>query len=584
MLKFQYFAQIGDIEPVETESLSDVFNPWKNKCWQGGEGFRGNTIKQLCDATAAILSPLPLTEEKLDLLCANATQKWKRDIISLSQTRPDLLRWVWIAAPYMYMWEDDDSGVASRIVHEYNQGYERLPVGANFVTELERRGAAWNQTLNLASFSFSGTGGVFSTLKKFLSNHSNTFQYDGTYKAPSTIANMPQEDFDSFNLETRNYYVQVVLSDRGRRNALRTKLNHTADATKYLGNRKETTKTRNGTKVPKEYEPVLYGVELEISTACDTAELIDAQKEIFFICKSDASVSGAFSNNVELVTVPQDLRRHRLHWAKFMGAFFDEKTKSYPKFDTSNRTTNGQHVHVDRKAFLDEDHLQRFCYFIVDPMNVDFTTTVAERSAAHLSTYAQIPSFAGNLTPQKIFASVLSRLEDLGKYSAVNLTKKPTIEVRIFKGLFSYRTIMKNVEYVDAVLHFTKNCSFQQLTLDGFLHWLNGDGKGQRGQPKGAYPCLRLFLETIDLQEIREAAKLQVLLSQFKTPEAALAYIQKKELPQTRMFVGQLNNHFARKAFIWDNKNKTITLNTKDRAVLHAHDADALKRFIVSRG
>jgi hypothetical protein len=215
-------------------------------------------------------------------------------------------------------------------------------------------------------------------------------------------------------------------------------------------------------------DDITYGVELETSSRLNASKLIDAQKTLFFACKQDGSISGSFDNRNELVTVPATLKQQKRLWA----SFFDNV--NYADFDCSARTTNGMHVHISRDAFsqhLTNLHLQQFTFFFIRPSNRDFIYKISERDQVHhMVQYSGFPEVTGK---RKNLEKALDSNGNMR--GAINLRKGPTIEVRIFKGLVSYATIAKNLEFVDALVEYTrpKHSGYSTLTSYHFIQWLN---------------------------------------------------------------------------------------------------------------
>jgi hypothetical protein len=196
---------------------------------------------------------------------------------------------------------------------------------------------------------------------------------------------------------------------------------YSTNVVKILGD-KETSvkKTKSGRMVPREDRPVLFGVELEVATDHDASTLIDAQDEVFFICKDDVTISGRGKNKVEMVTMPMDMRSHRQHWGKFLSKFYDQNTKCYNGFDNTTQTNNGMHIHISRSSFaakppVKEDelpkslriptsstlflkqtnfnHLKNFTWFIVHPAHAAFILAISERTKEKFDVYSALPTF-----------------------------------------------------------------------------------------------------------------------------------------------------------------------------------------------
>lgn len=258
-------------------------------------------------------------------------------------------------------------------------------------------------------------------------------------------------------------------------------LNYTADPMKYVG--------VDCYREPDEpaLTTTLFGVELELSTDYDVMDVVSAFGTPFAICKSDASVNGSKTHSYEVVTVPASLRIQRAMWTKFF------RTIDESKFDTSTKTNNGMHVHVGRDAFrrsngdTNNNHLIRFSYFFNNPANRWFIVAMSERTADNISGYCNFVNLLDYKTKGKTIANVVKN-GNRGKMFAVNHSKAHTIEVRIFKGIVSYSSVIKNLELVDAVLNYTADCSLQECNAMGLAKWISS-------LPKSRYRALRVYLE-----------------------------------------------------------------------------------------
>lgn len=245
-------------------------------------------------------------------------------------------------------------------------------------------------------------------------------------------------------------------------------------------------------KGPKEPKAILYGVELEACGDYTVPELIDAQKDLFFIAKQDGSIHGDKPNAYELVTVPASLKAHKRLWAEFF-----EKV-DYTAFDTSRDTGNGMHVHIDRKSFT-QRHLNRFTWFITNPANTDFMLAVSERpTKKNFEEWARLPNHF--VHSSKIQASKGANVTNSGIRGAVHFKRDKTVEVRMFKGIVSYATVVKNLEFVDSVYHYTQQTMLCQLGLKHYLAWL-------QNTPKNKYQMLKTFLAEIKTADMVAAAE-----------------------------------------------------------------------------
>ena len=274
----------------------------------------------------------------------------------------------------------------------------------------------------------------------------------------------------------------------------------------YLTNVLDVLKTKAvySSKKEKLAQAPLYGVELEICSDYKITELIDNQRDLFFICKADASISGAGGTKAELVTVPMTRKAQLVAWAHW----FDQG--KYDNFDVSTKTTNGMHIHVDRKSFKSPHHISAFTYFFGAVHMLPFIYTMSERSGLKNFNYTPLPGLQGDtfkyidLTPQRIeryFSQVRG---------GINLNKRPTIEVRVFKGIVSYANLAKNIDFVDSVLHFTRGIStIEKMDLSQYFSWL-------QATPKNKYRVLKEFLSPEKMDDVlKDASFMKTLIEAF---------------------------------------------------------------------
>lgn len=223
----------------------------------------------------------------------------------------------------------------------------------------------------------------------------------------------------------------------------------------------------------KERDAPIYGVELELSTRYGVPELIDAVDTIWICAKQDSSITGKYSGKYEMVTLPATLKAHKQLWGKWFAGL------DMAKFDQTRSTNNGMHVHVAKESFNDQRHQRDFAWFFTNPLCSEFMINFSERG--RLNDYCRMPNWADHGYP----SSVKTR-KDINRYlsglrGAINVGgTKPTIEVRLFKGIVSYATVLKNLELVDAVFHFTaKGVSYSCNPMREFFNWLRGTNKNQ---------------------------------------------------------------------------------------------------------
>lgn len=288
-----------------------------------------------------------------------------------------------------------------------------------------------------------------------------------------------------------------------------------------------------------EINPTLYGVELECAFDYEVKDIIDAQHDLFFIAKQDSSVNGRKKTRAELVTVPMSLKAHKKYWA----AWFQKL--DYKRFDCTTDTNNGMHVHIDKKALDDDKHLRNMVWFYAHPANTEFIVAFSERgSLAKMQSYTPIPNF-GSLTKVKAYrrcVDIASRHRGIVNVS----TNKPTVEIRMFRGVVSFAEMLKNLEFVDAVLNFTRGeHSPNSLSLVHFLKWLEAT-------PRNRYTMVKAFIQQMKkLDQTIASCELYNIIFSETDPDTIVAALNKSNLSITNAHVSLLNK----------GKKRTFVLN-----------------------
>ena len=291
-------------------------------------------------------------------------------------------------------------------------------------------------------------------------------------------------------------------------------------------------------KGPKETSAPTYGVELESCSDYTPRQMVDAQKDLFFIMKQDGSISGSKPQKYEIVTVPASLKAHKRLWAELF-----EKI-DYNNFDTTKDTGNGMHVHVGRKAFTG-GHLNRFTWFITNPAHFEFMFAVSERpNKTDLNRWAPMPFYDGFRSKHKASQSAVSRAADLR--GAVHFKGNTTVEVRMFKGIVSYATIIKNLEFVDSVFHFTQSNNLSRMTLKNYIVWL-------RSTEANRYQTLKTFLAEIPIDNLTAAAEVQDYIWREKADWVIAEKLNKAPFKVTNSHITTLNKSRRKRTFVLKN-------------------------------
>ncbi len=213
---------------------------------------------------------------------------------------------------------------------------------------------------------------------------------------------------------------------------------------------------------------LFFGCELEINYEdCEEAVdwVLDTLGEDHVYLKED----GSLDNGFEIVSHPHSFEESLKLWGKM--------SQKSPM--TSHKSGQcGFHVHVSRAA-LTPLQIQKMVVFVNAPENAGLVDKVAQRT--------------GNGYCRKKDAQIGHCAASDSRYEAINLLNGATIEFRIFKGNTRPERLMKNLEFVHALIHWVNLVSYRQLTSALFREYV--------GRHKKIYPNLSAFLYTEEKKE-----------------------------------------------------------------------------------
>jgi len=314
-----------------------------------------------------------------------------------------------------------------------------------------------------------------------------------------------------------------------------------------------------------EYNPLLMGVELELSTNYSCQQLVDAAEIPFFVIKSDASVNGNKRHMYELVTVPMSFKAQKRQWAKLFSNL------NYMEFDTTNKTNNGMHVHLDKTAFHGISHIRNFCWFINNPANREFMLALSERDRSSYEKYSKnfdIP-FGYNKGKSLVEATRLAATVR----GATNVHKKgKTIEVRLFRGIVGFASVMKNLEATQAIFDYTAKAPLNSLGLNHFLKWL-------WSTPRNQYGVFKKFVMGLDLADLIAASEVLDCIFTEQDPDAIVKVLEHKKFPVTNAHITYLNRVRKKRTFVFNKATLKVEVITRDKAKLSSFDVSLQNRY-----
>jgi hypothetical protein len=190
-----------------------------------------------------------------------------------------------------------------------------------------------------------------------------------------------------------------------------------------------------------------YGIELEVNASEDKAEDIGERLGEHAYLKHD----GSLTNGFEIVTHPHSKKAMRELWT----SFFDKPVRGVTSYKTGEC---GLHVHIERKG-IDDAHLRRMVVFVNAPQNTPFIERIAQRTS---NSFCEIKD-----------KKLTNALMNESRYEALNLNNRRTIELRIFRGSYRLDRVLKALDFADALVEFTQDRSYQELTVKAFTDWLS---------------------------------------------------------------------------------------------------------------
>lgn len=321
----------------------------------------------------------------------------------------------------------------------------------------------------------------------------------------------------------------------------------------------------------KEKDPVLVGVELEVSTDYTMQQLVDACNEPFFIGKEDSSISRTRATAVELVTAPCSFKYLKRQYALWFNNL------DYAKFDVTTETNNGMHVHVGREHFEDNYHIRNFCWFFNNPANSNFMVYISERGTFEaMQRYSPIYQFPTSTSRTRAFKDIY-RIIGQGHRGITNFkggwANATTVEVRMFRGIVSYAAIVKNLEFVESVFYFSKSLtSYRQLSLSGYLKWL-------KNTPVNKYTLLKKFIEQGDIDKMLLAAEIRDIIFNETNEEKIVSLLKHSGIRITNAHIQYLNRG-KKRTFVLNKETNEIEIIYNNRSKLEPFNRSFAERYL----
>lgn len=213
--------------------------------------------------------------------------------------------------------------------------------------------------------------------------------------------------------------------------------------------------------------PIFYGkgkrfmgVELEIDVGGNDSkkaqEILDIgndEENDHIYIKHD----GSLDEGMEIVSHPMTLDYHKQYlWSKIM------KRAAEMGYRSHQTRTAGLHIHVNRTSFGDyedvqEEAIARVLYFVEYHWNE--LLRFSRRSSEQIERWAS--RYGYEETPRKLMNK--AKKSEKGRYTAVNLNNRSTIEFRLFRGTLKYNTFIATLELVDEICRCAEFMNDEQI-------------------------------------------------------------------------------------------------------------------------
>jgi hypothetical protein len=221
-----------------------------------------------------------------------------------------------------------------------------------------------------------------------------------------------------------------------------------------------------------------YGIELEIDgghSRRDCAAAIAAAAGDDVYLKHDGSLNCGF----EIVTHPATLNYHMqdMGWDKMV-----DIAKSYG-FKSHDTTTCGLHVHASRTLFGEYEMIQDLniakCILLIENNFDSIILPFSRRTPDRMREWSRCPrAYINDYDNELTAINKAKRTGDEGRYQAVNLTNRNTVEFRFFRGTLNIETLFAALQFIDFIIDYSSNNNLKDVCIKDFRDVLQQQATG----------------------------------------------------------------------------------------------------------
>lgn len=223
-----------------------------------------------------------------------------------------------------------------------------------------------------------------------------------------------------------------------------------------------------------------FGFELEVENQysyINRAAMAVLVKEKYGSAYIYVMGDATLEDGIEIVSYPFTWDKYKESIDKWNDLLLYLRSKNWK----ANTKKVGFHVHMTKAAFT-TFHLFKFLKFFYQEHNRNFICTIAQREPEMYWGFGEANNVVVN-------AKDKNNRNQADHYHVVNLNKKDTIEIRMFKGTLEPLYFNKNIEFLHAIFKYSRDYGPNMMKYDHFVPYLQKCYK--------QYPCLWEFLTNV---------------------------------------------------------------------------------------
>jgi hypothetical protein len=212
-----------------------------------------------------------------------------------------------------------------------------------------------------------------------------------------------------------------------------------------------------------EKNTLFMGFEVEVeSVNTETEDIIFEIKlrelDGFLYTKWD----GSLSDGCEIVSQPFSYNYFNSFLFEKLCGFFLYLNKNFSAYKMQ---TAGIHFHLSRNFFSPEDLVKLRIFFATNSFPIKILS--ARTSSTRIFRYCRFEE----LNRESFVKQMHQSLSYFPRYTALNLSNKDTVEIRIFSGTTNFQYFLAYLDFSYSLSKFIKKCSLEKMIADPSGYW-----------------------------------------------------------------------------------------------------------------